>query len=148
MNSTCRSISRTRRSSFPYALAVVISLLLTTTLQAQNHLVNPESAVYDVTFSRTLVSNTGNGNLIYRVHLPELSLTEFVGSGITAPNGLFYDGEQERLLLVSFRGHSPVQAIALADSTVSTVITTDFDNLDGIARDNQGRFYISSWGTS
>ncbi len=213
-------------------LATYLTLILAqaftglTPLLAQNYHVNPESAVYDASASRTLVSNTGNGDIvavdlegnqtifnsglssvrgvtivedklwvaategvasinlatgeqeelivisgavflndittdgadnlyvtdsnaarIYRIYLPDLSFTQFVASALATPNGLYFDGANDRLLLVSFRSNSPLQAVSLADSSVSTIINTTLDNLDGIARDNQGRFYVSSWST-
>ncbi|MBC8478500.1 SMP-30/gluconolactonase/LRE family protein [bacterium] len=208
-------------------LAVTAIFTLAAPLNAQNHFVNPESAVYDAVGVRTLVSNTGNGNIvavdleenqtlfntelssvrgvtiaggwlwvaategvagfnlatgileelvvidgaiflndittdgvenlyvtdsnaarIYRISLQDLSYTQFVDNGLASSNGLYYDGQNERLLVVSYRANSPVQAVSLADSSVSTVINTTLDNLDGITADNQGRFYVSSWSTN
>jgi hypothetical protein len=36
----------------------------------------------------------------------------------------------------------------LLDSTVTTILTTSYTNIDGIARKANGDFYISTWGTN
>jgi hypothetical protein len=43
--------------------------------------------------------------------------------------------------------YSPIQAINLADSTVTILVYTNRHNLDGITEDNEGNVYISSWTT-
>ena len=90
-------------------------------------------------------SNTGR---IYKVNVSSQTYTTFVGSGITSPNGLLYDGENNRLILCSFRSNSPIQAINLSNSSVSTIVTTNLSNLDGLAEDAEGNIYVSSWGTN
>ena len=37
-------------------------------------------------------------------------------------------------------------AVSLADSSVTTLKTTTFSNIDGIAQDRSGRFYVAHWG--
>lgn len=90
-------------------------------------------------------SNTGR---IYKVNISSQTYTTFVSLGITSPNGLLYDGENNRLILCSFRSNSPIQAINLSNSSVSTIVTTNLSNLDGLAEDAEGNIYVSSWGTT
>lgn len=93
------------------------------------------------------VSDTNTGR-IYKVNISSQTYTTFVNSGLSSPNGLLLDTSNNRLILCSFRTNSPIQAISLSDSSVSTIATTTLTNLDGLARDNQGNIYVSSWGTN
>lgn len=86
-------------------------------------------------------------NRISRMRLTTREIETYVSEGITSPNGLFFDGEHNRMILVSYRANSPVQAVDLENGAVSVVINTQLSNLDGIARDGNGYYYISSWGT-
>lgn len=87
------------------------------------------------------------GNKIYKIRIKDFSSTVFVKSGIYKPNGIFYDKKNDRLLLCSFTTDSPIQAISLKDSSVSTLISTNLDKLDGITMDGKGSVYVSSWGS-
>jgi len=87
-------------------------------------------------------------DLIYRMNLCSHEVETYVTQEIGSPNGLYFDREDNRLLLVSFRVNSPVQQIDLRDGNVSTIIDTELSNLDGISRDGNGNYYVSSWGTN
>lgn len=92
------------------------------------------------------VSDTDR-NRIYKIYTSAQTYTDFVISGIQSPNGLLYDSGNNRLLLCSFRNNSPIQAVQLSDSSVTTVKTTNLRNLDGLAGDHDGNYYVSAWGT-
>lgn len=88
------------------------------------------------------------GSKIYKIRLSDQSYSVFADDGIIYPNGIHFDARHNRLLLVSFRGSSPIQAIDLEDSTVTTIVNTGRHNLDGITEDNSGNIYFSSWTTT
>jgi len=88
------------------------------------------------------------GGAIYRVDAATGAVSGFVTAGLANPNGLLLDPENNRLLVCSFRDNTPIQAISLADSSVSVVVETTLSNLDGLARDADGRIYASSWATN
>ncbi|MCX6258743.1 MAG: T9SS type A sorting domain-containing protein [Bacteroidia bacterium] len=67
---------------------------------------------------------------------------------ITSPEGLYYDIDSSRLILVSFIANSPVQAINPVTGIVSTVRTTSINQMDGLTMDNDGNYYASSWNTN
>ena len=99
--------------------------------------------------------NSGNlyvsfpaGNAIYKINIASEQSWVFTNQGLLAPNGLFFDEENNRLLLVSYRPNSPIQAVSLIDSTVSLVTYTGKHNLDGLTRDAEGNYYFSSWQTN
>ena len=51
-----------------------------------------------------------------------------------------------RLLVCYFAEKATIDEISLEDSTISTLIRTEFTNLDGITLDEEGYCYISEWG--
>jgi hypothetical protein len=87
------------------------------------------------------------GHSIIKVNLSSHAYSIFATSGISFPNGIVFDAENNRLLLCSFRANSPIQAISLEDSSVSIVVNTYISNCDGITQDNEGNYYVSSWAT-
>jgi hypothetical protein len=82
---------------------------------------------------------------IYRVNTNTNAFYTMVSNTVTSPNGMWYDGANSRLLFVNWGSNAPVKAISLADSAVTTVVTTTQTNCDGIGRDAAGNYYISSW---
>ncbi len=87
------------------------------------------------------------GHAIYRIGLSDHSYSVFATIGVSYPNGILFDAEHNRLLLCSFRYHSPIQEISLEDSTVTTVTATNISDCDGLTKDNFGNYYVTSWTT-
>jgi hypothetical protein len=87
------------------------------------------------------------GHAIYKIRLSDHSYSTFASLGISFPNGILFDEENNRLLLCSFRYHSPIQAISLEDSTVTTITSTGISDCDGLTKDNFGNYYVTSWVT-
>ena len=99
--------------------------------------------------------NSGNlyvsypeGNVVYKVNIASEQFWVFADNDLDFPNGMYFEEENNRLLLVSFRMNSTIQQISLADSTVSLITDPGLHNLDGITRDNDGDYYVSSWYTN
>ncbi len=84
---------------------------------------------------------------ISRMSLASHQVETYVDADINSPNGLYFERENNRLILVSQRENSPIQAVNLEDGSVSTIRNTQLTELDGIARDGNGNYYISSWGS-
>ncbi len=83
---------------------------------------------------------------IYRINTNTNAFYTMVSNTVTSPNGMWYDGANNRVLFVNWGSNAPVKAISLADSTVTTVVTTSQGSCDGIGRDAAGNYFISSWG--
>ncbi len=71
--------------------------------------------------------------------------TEVVSNTVTTPNGICYDGANNRLVFTAWGANAKIKAVSLADYTVTTLVTTSLSNIDGIDNDNNGNYYVSSW---
>lgn len=113
-------------------------------------------AILEMVFLNDITTD-GNGYLyvtdwgagrIYKIKISDQTYSTFVSSGLSYPNGIIYDSIDNRLVLVSSENNIPIQAVNLADSSLSTVIDPGFYGLDGIVRDHEGNYYISEWPTN
>ncbi len=84
---------------------------------------------------------------IYRINITTGSFNVMKSVAPSKPNGIIYEGENNRLVFVTW-GSVKLVGLSLADSTTTTLLTTSLNNCDGIIRDQQGDYYISTWGNS
>lgn len=103
------------------------------------------------------LTNDGNGNLyvtgysshkIFKIDATNLAVpvvTTIVNNTVTAPNGIVYDGANNRLIFVNWGTNAPIKAVDLTNNMVSTLTTTTLGNCDGIDDDSYGHYYVSSW---
>ena len=86
------------------------------------------------------------GNKLYKIENHIASV--FIRENLNYPNGIMYDKEQNRLLILSVAGvNAPILVVNLPDTTLSVAVETGLtQGLDGIDMDNEGRIYISKWG--
>jgi hypothetical protein len=89
-----------------------------------------------------------NGLKIYRINIANQSFNVFAGSLVNKPNGIIYNPTNNSLVFVSWGSSAKIKSCSLADSSVTTLLTTTYSNIDGIARKDNGDYYISVWGTS
>jgi len=61
------------------------------------------------------------------------------------PNGIHLDSENNRLIFVSWGENAAVRAVDLDDNSLSIIASTTYGNMDGIASDKNGNYYISTW---
>lgn len=85
---------------------------------------------------------------IFKYDIDTGMVSTFVNSGIQSPNGMAFDAPNNRILLVSFRANSPLQAIQLPAGEISILMTTTIGNMDGIGIDANGTIFFSSWQTN
>jgi hypothetical protein len=81
---------------------------------------------------------------IYRI-CPANNSFNLMCTLIKQPNGIYYDGANNRCVFVTWGSNAPIQAMSLADSTISTLTPTTYSNFDGITRDNAGFWYATSY---
>ncbi len=84
---------------------------------------------------------------MYRYNINSGNLNLFCTFSRT-PNGTYYDDLNDRLLVVCWGNNAPIYEVNLSDSTYSIAITTSLGNIDGIAMDDCGDFYISAWSSN
>lgn len=89
----------------------------------------------------------GSGK-IYQIDVADLGqpvVTTIVPTYGGTPNGLVHDAANNRLVVASWGPNARIKAVDLATNAVSTLLTTNIANIDGIDMDGQGNFYIASW---
>ncbi|MFT5384648.1 MAG: hypothetical protein ACI8VT_002201 [Saprospiraceae bacterium] len=97
--------------------------------------------------SNLYVTDFGAGK-IYKVDVSDfnnMTYEEIVSNTNSTPNGIVYDGDNNRLIFVNWGSNAAIKAVDLNDNTVSTILTTNLQNIDGIDEDNEGNYYIASW---
>lgn len=88
------------------------------------------------------------GKRIYKIDIATATSTVFVPTMTVTPNGIIHQKDKNRLVFVTWGTNAKVMAVSLADSTVTTLKTTTFTNIDGIAKDKGNRFYLAHWGAN
>jgi sugar lactone lactonase YvrE len=81
---------------------------------------------------------------IYRI-CPATSTFNVMCTTVKTPNGIIYDGANNRCVFVTWGSNAPIQAMSLGDSTVTTLLTTTLGNCDGITQDAAGYWYVTAW---
>lgn len=84
---------------------------------------------------------------IYRVHPADTSFTVLASTSRT-PNGILYDGANQRCVFVTWGSSAIVQAVSTSTGTVTNLASTTLSNCDGITRDTEGNWYVTAWGNN
>lgn len=85
-------------------------------------------------------------NEIYKMRLSNGSYTTFVGgTALNRPNGMIFQQDQNRLVIIEDRLNPRIMAVSLADSAVTTLTATTLAGGDGIAEDILGNYYIAGY---
>jgi hypothetical protein len=84
---------------------------------------------------------------IFKIDVAAQTYTTFVTSLVKSPNGIIYDGANNRIVWVTWGSNAPIMQALLSDSSVSQVTATTLGNCDGIVRDGAGNYYVSAWST-
>ncbi|GEM_PF-1398153 len=95
------------------------------------------------------ISDTYQAN-IFRVKASKPDKFEqlsFLGSMSNA-NGMIFDKENNRILIVSYQPNALIYALSLETFQISVIRNSSLSYLDGIARDREGNYYVSAWGNN
>jgi hypothetical protein len=82
---------------------------------------------------------------IFKIDIAAQTYTTFVTGLAKSPNGIIYDGVNQRIVWVTWGTNAPIMQAMLADSSVSQVVATTLGNCDGIVRDGNNNYYVSAW---
>jgi flagellar hook capping protein FlgD len=84
---------------------------------------------------------------IYKFRLSDESYWIFAeGNGLNRPNGILLESENNRIVVIDDSpSTSIIHAISLSDSTVTDLMTNNFDRPDGIVRDVVGTYYVGGY---
>ena len=96
----------------------------------------------------TLYATDFSGKKIYRIDVSDVSnpsFTEIVSNTTDTPNGIYFDGDNNRLIYVTWGGAAKIKAVDLSNFQQSILANTTLGNIDGIDNDSAGNYYISSW---
>ncbi len=83
---------------------------------------------------------------IYKVNSANQDYWTYVASTGNTPNGVYVDAVRNRLLVCCWGSSAPIRAVSFADSSIATLVTTPYSNLDGITLDRHDNVYVSAWG--
>ena len=84
---------------------------------------------------------------LYQYNLASESHTLFASFNST-PNGVVYDYLLDRLIVVGWGSNAPIWEVSLSDASVTVLSNTNHYNIDGIALDPCGNYYVSVWGNN
>jgi hypothetical protein len=115
-----------------------------------------EVAIPGVVFLNGMASDGANrlwvtdfsAKKIYQIDVTDVLnpvVTLLVANTTTTPNGIVYDGANNRLVFVNWGSNAKIKAVDLTNGAVSDLTTTSLGNCDGIDKDGQGNWFVSSW---
>ncbi len=84
-------------------------------------------------------------NSIFLYDSKKQSQTVIKNALLTAPNGIVFDAPRKQMLIVCFMDKSPIISLNTNTRKVEVFMNTVYNELDGIAIDELGRIYFSSW---
>ncbi len=84
---------------------------------------------------------------IYKINISAQSSSLYINGLAKSPNGIIFDGNNQRLIWVTWGTNAPIMQASLADSAAAQLKATTLGNCDGIVRDNSGNYYVSAWST-
>jgi len=84
---------------------------------------------------------------IYKINIIAQSSSLYISGLAKSPNGMIFDGNNQRIIWVTWGTSAPIMQASLADSTATQLAATSLGNCDGIVRDNNNNYYVSAWST-
>jgi len=137
------------RTLFVACLTSVVSFDLTTDELISTVQIAPSGNLNDVAADSSgyLYITNFPGGRVYRMDIGDQSF-ETIATGLNNPNGVLFDQAGDRVIVCEFAPNGNIWSIDPDSLTITFVTATGINDLDGIAIDNEGYFYISSWATN
>lgn len=87
-----------------------------------------------------------SGAKIYKVDVANNSHTTLVSNTAGTPNGIVWDADGERLVVVFWGSNAPIKAYDRVTGASTTLVAgTGLSNIDGVTIDCLGNFLVASW---
>lgn len=85
---------------------------------------------------------------IFKIDTSATTFTTIASGLAKTPNGILYEGANNRCLYVTWGTNASIMGIDLTTFAVTTVLATTLSNCDGITKDGCGNYYVTSWGNN
>lgn len=85
------------------------------------------------------------GDAVYIYDKGSKAQEKIISPLLKSPNGIIYDRPRRQMFVVCFTKHSPILSLNVVDKSVTIFKDTIYSDLDGIAIDDPGRIFFSSW---
>ena len=85
-----------------------------------------------------------SGKKIFRIH-PASNQFNLMKTITKTPNGIYYDGPNNRCVFVTWGTNAEIQSMSLSDSSITSLKVTTLGSFDGITKDQQGNWYFTAW---
>ncbi len=89
------------------------------------------------------ISDFGD-KILYRYNFLKNNI-EIISTFEERPNGVCFDEFNNRILVVCWGSNAPIYEVDLINNNHNTLLYSGLGNLDGIAIDDCGYFYVSAW---
>jgi sugar lactone lactonase YvrE len=89
-----------------------------------------------------------SGKKIIKIDTAATTFTTIATGLVKSPNGIIYEGANNRCVFVNWGTNAPIMAIDLTTFVVTTLLATTLSNCDGITKDGCGYYYVTSWGNN
>ncbi len=84
-------------------------------------------------------------NCVFIINPASKKMDKIVSPLLKAPNGIVYDKPRNQMFIVGYSKQASVLSLNTKDRSVTTFMDSIYSQLDGIAIDDLGRIYFSSW---
>ncbi|MDD4310444.1 MAG: SMP-30/gluconolactonase/LRE family protein [Candidatus Cloacimonetes bacterium] len=101
----------------------------------------------DLVFDKTgkLFITDTKASCLFMLNVSTKKAEKIISPLLKAPNGIVYDMPRDQMFIVGQTKQSSILSLSLIDNSVRVFMDTMYSDLDGIAIDDLGRIYISSW---
>jgi hypothetical protein len=152
------SIFATGLGSGPYGIEIVgDTLFCCSGASIKGFLLSDGSQVFNINIGASFlngITHDDAGNLIatdysakeiFKINIAS-QISSSIATGLSIPpNGIIFDEYNNRCVFVNWGSSAPIKAIDLATNAITTLATTTLGSCDGIARDGNGNYYVSTW---
>jgi YVTN family beta-propeller protein len=92
-----------------------------------------------------LYATDTKGDCVFVVNPATKKAEKVVSPLLKAPNGIVYDMPRNQMFIVGFAERTPILSLSTLDRSIRIFMDTIYSDMDGIAIDDLGRIYITSW---